>query len=1002
MSPQLSPAWTAAGWTMLHLAWIGAAVGLAAAIVRWLLRPARPEVRHGVAVACLLVLTAAPFVLFVWLYRPDPAMGLSLAPAGRMTKPDGRATDDLATLPALRPSHPDAAPLTAEPPNRLASRFEPLVAYLPGVWLAGSIATLAMLATGLVGVERLRRSSRPLEADAIAQRCRTLADSLGVARRVSVAICDRIGTPVLVGIVRPMILLPTAALCGWTIDQVEMALLHELAHIRRHDNLVTLLQRLAESLLFFHPVTWWLSAWVTLERELCCDRLVVQHTGRPEAYARMLATLAGAGTGTQSRALAMAQRPLTTRIRRILDMEDRSMKMTLTEGIGLLAAAIVGTTLTIAAHARPPEPVPADVARQALERLARRIMALPDGFEDYEDAGQPYDGRGLALIKVAQAQLKLGDRTAALATLRLLDGLAEPLPPKPGAKANLHAWSRFAALAESVELRRDAGDLDGAWSALDRAARQLDTLDRGAVRGAIERVGKELDQAFAKRVEGTRRLNDEEDAFISEASAVLIDQYIALGDMARARALIHRTLDSIGPPQGTMKTLMITGLAGFLIKAGDPAGGRDLIEQVRRAALALPEPEARAFALRHVAKTLSEAGDFDQALALIREMAPRSQQAILGEILEGLSTDDHRGAVACFDPAGIAIKIGDPSLTPKDPAAARVILPKIAAAVRASGDAKAQARTLATVAHLQARAGDFSGALATARSILEVRRSDFPGPSDGFYDAVKPVTFVLIAGMQAEAGNRSAATATLGEAESLARSITSEDQKLIAQIAIAKKGVACGRRDSARAIVAEAIPLALSQPEPRRSRVLTMIAEAQVQTDDANAALRTIEAIRDYPGLEKARALSTLARHYDERGDAKRSEELTRRAMTCLEAKAPEKPLPGKVLNVSGFARDTFVDFDLELKPPIIAIHRTLMLQGFRARRGEIEAAIREAGAVPPAGRDHALSQLVGSLARNGDIARAMDLAESIKSPNSRMQAFVALAGAIPEQRAKK
>ena len=135
-----------------------------------------------------------------------------------------------------------------------------------------------------------------------------------------------------------------------------------------------------------------------------------------------------------------------------------------------------------------------------------------------------------------------------------------------------------------------------------------------------------------------------------------------------------------------------------------------------------------------------------------------------------------------------------------------------------------------------------------------MRRSDFPGPSDGFYDAVKPVTFVLIAGMQAEAGNRSAATATLGEAESLARSITSEDQKLIAQIAIAKKGVACGRRDSARAIVAEAIPLALSQPEPRRSRVLTMIAEAQVQTDDANAALRTIEAIRDYPGLEKARA----------------------------------------------------------------------------------------------------------------------------------------------------
>ena len=180
-------------------------------------------------------------------------------------------------------------------PSPFLSRFEPLVGYLPGLWLSGSLMTLALLATGLIGVEGLRRSSRPLEAGAIAGRCRALADRLGIARRVGVAICDRIAAPILIGVLRPMILLPPAALGGWSIEQVEMALLHELAHIRRHDNLVTLLQRLAESLLFFHPVTWWLSAWVSLERELCCDRLVVEHTGRPHDYARMLAALAGAG-----------------------------------------------------------------------------------------------------------------------------------------------------------------------------------------------------------------------------------------------------------------------------------------------------------------------------------------------------------------------------------------------------------------------------------------------------------------------------------------------------------------------------------------------------------------------------------------------------------------------------------------------------------------------------------------------------------------------------------
>ena len=72
-----------------------------------------------------------------------------------------------------------------------------------------------------------------------------------------------------------------------------MVLLHELAHLRRWDNLVNLLERIVEAMLSFHPVVWWLSGWVRLERELCCDRLVVERVGRPLAYAEMLVTLAG-------------------------------------------------------------------------------------------------------------------------------------------------------------------------------------------------------------------------------------------------------------------------------------------------------------------------------------------------------------------------------------------------------------------------------------------------------------------------------------------------------------------------------------------------------------------------------------------------------------------------------------------------------------------------------------------------------------------------------------
>ena len=86
-------------------------------------------------------------------------------------------------------------------------------------------------------------------------------------RRVSIGICDRLAVPVLIGVIRPLILLPPAALCGWSIEQLEMVLLHELAHLRRWDNVINIFQRIVESLLFFHPVVWWLSGWLRLERE---------------------------------------------------------------------------------------------------------------------------------------------------------------------------------------------------------------------------------------------------------------------------------------------------------------------------------------------------------------------------------------------------------------------------------------------------------------------------------------------------------------------------------------------------------------------------------------------------------------------------------------------------------------------------------------------------------------------------------------------------------------
>ena len=232
----------------------------------------------------------------------------------------------------------------------------------------------------------------------------------------SIGICDRLAVPVLMGIVRPLILLPPAALSGWSVEQLEMVLLHELAHLRRWDNLVNLVQRVVESLLFFHPVVWWLSGWVRLERELCCDRLVVERLGQPFAYAEMLVALAGSSHRGRRAVLAMADRQVLTRIRRLLNLEDRSMKLTMPEGLGVLGAVIVGVSLAFGLQAAQPKPAgeSEESIRQALRKAVDEVSAIPhDGLQYDFKADDSHQHRRSA-AQAGRPRLGAGDTAAGI------------------------------------------------------------------------------------------------------------------------------------------------------------------------------------------------------------------------------------------------------------------------------------------------------------------------------------------------------------------------------------------------------------------------------------------------------------------------------------------------------------------------------------------------------------------------------------------------------------
>src|SRR5690606_32606100 len=264
------------GWTLLHSLWQGLALAGAFGLGLLLLGPGRSRLRHAFATAALLLWLAAPAVTFA-----------VLAPAAPTTALVAGGEFGVASLPlptsASRPGEAPTAALTegqaATGPTSPARALElrRLIPYAALAWLAVALFMSLRLLGGLMLTHLMRRGGTPIRA--LEGRLRELAGQLGIRRRVWLFASTRVDVPTAIGWLRPVVLLPTSALTGLTTAQLELILAHELAHIRRHDYLVSLLQGVCEALLFYHPLTWWLSRSLRVEREHACDDLALAATG---------------------------------------------------------------------------------------------------------------------------------------------------------------------------------------------------------------------------------------------------------------------------------------------------------------------------------------------------------------------------------------------------------------------------------------------------------------------------------------------------------------------------------------------------------------------------------------------------------------------------------------------------------------------------------------------------------------------------------------------------
>ena len=196
--------------------------------------------------------------------------------------------------------------------------------YFLRLWLVGLVVLSVRLGLGFVSLNGLRRQSFPVDA-LVAERSRNLAQLLGLCSNPSVLIHSTLKEPIVVGLCRSAVVLPHNWLMHADSAQLDAILAHELAHIRRGDLLLNLVQRLVEILFFYHPAVSWISNRIRFERERCADALAVKVTGNPLALAIALQTLANSRfkpsqAFTLSASLGGGNHSLLSRIQELLGM----------------------------------------------------------------------------------------------------------------------------------------------------------------------------------------------------------------------------------------------------------------------------------------------------------------------------------------------------------------------------------------------------------------------------------------------------------------------------------------------------------------------------------------------------------------------------------------------------------------------------------------------------------------------------------------------------------
>ncbi len=302
----------AIAWTILHSFWQIAIISLLMSFVLKRFEKKNSKLKYGIGLSAMLtsvIVAFGTFMFYIFEGSGTRQLGVNFI-------------EGIQTLSVVNESVPSAMM------NFNAFVNEHLI-LVTSIWLSGVVLFTIKLIGGYVYLQQFTLGK--IEAsDELKYTVSKLKSTLGINKKIQISESNKVTSPMVIGFVKPIILIPVGLVNQLSTKEVEAILLHELAHIMRYDFIINLCCSLAEVIFFYHPGVWWISHQIKLERENCCDDVAIQHLGNSLAYAKVLVKLESLKQlGTPSVALGISKnrKSLLHRVKRILNQPNQVSNM---------------------------------------------------------------------------------------------------------------------------------------------------------------------------------------------------------------------------------------------------------------------------------------------------------------------------------------------------------------------------------------------------------------------------------------------------------------------------------------------------------------------------------------------------------------------------------------------------------------------------------------------------------------------------------------------------